>query len=838
MVDRQASDPFECRRSAGDVVDAAWHLAYNSLIARADVARHPKWGDDLVMTARRIAALAAAAVFLVLGASSSARAQSSATAAKPSPASPDNYRAAVLPFVTKYCVNCHGAVKPKGGLNLTAFSDAPSVRAHRVVWDRVREYVEGGVMPPDESLQPAGEEVGAVVQWIKGVLKPEECGRTFDPGRVTIRRLNRSEYNNTVRDLIGIDFHPADDFPSDDVGYGFDNIGDVLTMPPILIEKYLAAAEMISEEAIMVEPTGRGLVKSYTAATMSSDSGGFVRGDGTLGLGSAGEIAVTHVFPRNGHYIIRVRASGDQAGPEPVKIEVRVDGKGLKKFDVTAPAGKFQDVQFKQNLRGGTRRLAVAFLNDYYKPDHPDPKQRDRNFILESIEVEGPLYSAGDALPESHRRIIFRTPRTKSEVPATAQVILERFASRAFRRPVTSGELTRLVKLVELAVGNGDRFERGIQLAVEAILVSPEFLFRVELDSRGKKIAARGSSITGGQWIGDFELASRISYFLWSSMPDDELWRATVDGTIRTPAVLEKHVRRMLRDPKAQALVDNFAGQWLQLRNLRTINPDRGTYPTFDEPLRQAMIKETELFFAAVARGDLSLLDFLDADFTYVNERLAKHYGIAGVKGDQFRRVKLKDRNRGGLITQASILTVTSNPTRTSPVKRGKWVLEQLLGTPPPPPPPNVPTLPDDQKALTAATMRLRLEQHRAKASCAVCHSKLDPLGFGLENFDGVGGWREQDSGSAVDSSGTLPSGESFRGPSELKTILKARTPQFVRCVSEKMLTYALGRGLEEHDRCAVDQIVKSLEADKYRFSTLVLAIIKSDPFHKRRDPE
>ena len=321
-------------------------------------------------------------------------------------------------------------------------------------------------------------------------------------------------------------------------------------------------------------------------------------------------------------------------------------------------------------------------------------------------------------------------------------------------------------------------------------------------------------------------------------MPDDELWRVTVDGSLRSPEVLDKQVRRMLRDPKSQALVDNFAGQWLQLRNLRTVNPDRGTYPNFDEALREAMIRETELFFAAVMRGDLSLLDFLDADFTYVNERLARHYGIPGVKGEQFRRVKLKDRQRGGLVTQASILTVTSNPTRTSPVKRGKWVLEQLLGTPPPPPPPNVPTLQEDQKVLTAATVRLRMEQHRAKASCAVCHSKLDPLGFGLENFDAVGGWRDKDGGAAVDSSGTLPSGESFRGPGELKTILKAHTHQFTRCLTEKMLTYALGRGLEEHDRCAVDQIVKTLEADRHRFSTLILAIVKSDPFQKRRDPE
>jgi Protein of unknown function (DUF1592)/Protein of unknown function (DUF1588)/Protein of unknown function (DUF1585)/Protein of unknown function (DUF1587)/Protein of unknown function (DUF1595)/Ca-dependent carbohydrate-binding module xylan-binding/Planctomycete cytochrome C len=751
---------------------------------------------------------------------------------------PGAFRDLVLPLLAKYCTSCHGPSKPKGGLNLAVLNDESTARSRRKTWERIREYVEGGVMPPEERPQPSREEVGQLTNWIKSAVKPEECGRTFDPGRVTIRRLNRAEYNNTIRDLIGIDFHPADDFPSDDVGYGFDNIGDVLSMPPILMEKYLAAAESISEEAIVVEPTGKGLIKSYTSATIAADAGGSPGGDGSLVLASEGEIAVLHPFPRNGHYVIRVRAAGDQAGSEPVRMQVRVDGKAIMKFDVTAPSGQFRDFQLKQNLRGGPRRLSVAFLNDYYEPNSPDPKQRDRNLIVESIEVEGPLYSPGDPLPESHRRIIFRTPKAKTEVPVAARAIVEKFASRAYRRPATASELAKLGKLVDLVIQNGDRFERGIQLAVQAVLVSPEFLFRVELDSRATRITGNAGVVAGGLWIGDFELASRLSYFLWSSMPDDELWRAAVDGSLRSPEVLDKHVRRMLRDPKAQALVDNFAGQWLQLRNLRSVNPDRNTYPNFDEALRQAMIRETELFFGAVMRGDLSLLDFLDADFTFVNERLARHYGIPGVKGAQFRRVKLNDRHRGGLVTQASILTVTSNPTRTSPVKRGKWVLEQLLGTPPPPPPPNVPTLQEDQKALTAATVRLRLEQHRAKASCAVCHGKLDPLGFGLENFDAVGGWRDKDGGTAVDSSGTLPSGESFRGPAELKRILKTHTGQFTRCLTEKMLIYALGRGLEEYDRCAVDQIVKSLEADRYRFSTLILAIVKSDPFQKRRDRE
>ncbi len=693
-------------------------------------------------------------------------------------------------------------------------------------------------MPPDERSQPSRDEIGGLIRWIKSALKPEECGRTVDPGRVTIRRLNRVEYDNTIRDLLGVDFHPADDFPSDDVGYGFDNIGDVLSMPPILMEKYLAAAEAISEEAVVVASSARGQVKTYDSATLGPDAGGSPRDDGGMVLTSASEIGVTHPFPRSGHYVIRVRASGDQAGPEPVKMAVRIDGKNLKTFPVTAESGKFQDFQFNQNLKGGPRRLSVAFLNDYYKPDDPDPKKRDRNLIVESFAVEGPLYTAGDPLPESHRKIVFRTPKSKSDSSAAAKAVIERFASRAFRRPVSESEQMSLVKLVDLAIQHDDSYERGIQLAVQAVLVSPDFLFRVELDSRGAKVRPRAGVPSGGQLIGEFELASRLSYFLWSSLPDDELWGAALRGSLRSGDVLDKQVRRMLHDPKSQALVDNFAGQWLQLRNLKSVNPDRGRFPAFDEPLRQAMVRETEFFFGSVMRNDFSILDFLDADFTYVNERLARHYGIKGVQGEQFRRIKLKSRDRGGLITQASILTVTSNPTRTSPVKRGKWVLEQLLGTPPPPPPPNVPTLKEDQKALTAATLRLRMEQHRAKVSCAVCHSKLDPLGFGLENYDAVGAWRDQDAGAAVDSSGVLPSGESFRGPAELKAILKARSPEFTRCLTEKMLTYALGRGLEEYDRCAVDQIVKSLAANRFKFSALVLGIARSDPFQRRRDPD
>ncbi|MDR3638660.1 MAG: DUF1592 domain-containing protein, partial [Isosphaeraceae bacterium] len=396
--------------------------------------------------------------------------------------------------------------------------------------------------------------------------------------------------------------------------------------------------------------------------------------------------------------------------------------------------------------------------------------------------------------------------------------------------PVTPAEVARLMKFVDLAQESGDSFERGIQLMVEAVLVSPQFLFRVELGGR-----KRPGEPTGAQPISDLELASRLSYFLWSSMPDEELYQLALSNKLRQADNLERQVRRMLRDRKAKALVDNFADQWLQVRNLKNVNPDKGRFPNFDEPLRAAMLKETELFFESVVHEDRGVQDLIDANYTYVNERLAQHYGIPGIKGEQFHRVSFKDGARGGILTQASILTITSNPTRTSPVKRGKWILEQILGTPPPPPPPDVPELKEDQAVAATGSLRQRMEQHRANPNCASCHARMDPLGFGFENFDAIGAWRDKDGNFPIDASGTLPSGQSFRGVRELKAVLQSRQREFTRCLAEKLLTYATGRGLEYYDRCAVDRVVEATVRDKGKFSRLVLEVVQSDPFQKRR---
>jgi hypothetical protein len=751
-------------------------------------------------------------------------------------AAPPSFATQAGPFLTKYCIGCHSGAKPKADLNLKAFSDEGAVVRARKLWVRLKDYVESGEMPPeDEEIQPSQEEVEKFLGWVDTTLSKVDCTSQADPGRVTIRRLNRAEYNNTIRDLVGIDYQPADDFPSDDVGFGFDNISDVLTMPPILFEKYLEAAEKIAEQAIVAGPSGsKGPIKSWEVEDLPDSAGGQKFGDGSRTLSSTGSITTTHVFPRDAEYILRARAFGQQAGAEPAKMAFLIDGKALKTVDVTAVEKEPKLYEHRVKLRGGTRRFGMAFTNDYYNEKDPDPKNRDRNLVVDFLEVQGPVSTGDGPRPESHRKIIFKTP-TKANKPEVAREVVERFATRAYRRPVSPGEVARLVKFVDLAEQNGDSFERGIQLAVQAVLVSPQFLFRVELDSRPRQ-PRRGTpqpNQAQGFPIGEFELASRLSYFLWSSMPDDELAGLAVLGKLREGDNLEKQVRRMLHDPKAKALVENFADQWLQIRNLKTVNPDRGRFPNFDEPLRSAMLKETELFFEAVMKEDRSVLDLLDADFTFVNERLAKHYGIPGVKGDDFHRVKLTDGKRGGVLTQASVLTVTSNPTRTSPVKRGKWILEQILGSPPPPPPGDVPEL-DNQAKLTG-TLRQRMIQHRENPSCASCHARMDPLGFGFENFDAIGAWRDQDGGQPVDASGELPSGQTFKGPRELKAVLKAREKEFARCLAEKMLTYALGRGVEYIDTCAVDKIVDGTAKSRFRFSQLVLEIVKSDPFQKRK---
>jgi mono/diheme cytochrome c family protein len=736
------------------------------------------------------------------------------------------FETAVLPLLKTYCFDCHGDGARKGDLSLDPYTNLGTVRADRKTWEHILQNVRSAQMPPPKKkAQPTPAERERLVQWIEDELFPVDCNNP-DPGRVTLRRLNRTEYNNTIRDLVGVDFHPADDFPQDDVGYGFDNIGDVLSMPPVLLEKYMAAADAILEEALVTEdPTVRRTTRlepDQIEATTQVES----RNNSWFAVTKEGDVHSRVKFRATGEYILRVRAAGEQAGPDPVKMALAVDDRDLATIVVPEQRKEAKVHEARFTVDRGAHKVAVRYLNNYFNAKEPDPKKRDRNLLLQWIEIEGPFNPGPQTLPETHRRIFVREPG-RGDGRSAAREILQRFARRAWRRPVEGVEISRLLALYDLARKEGETFEKAVRVGLQATLVSPHFLFRGELQpdpDNPQKVRP----------VDEFAMASRLSYFLWSTMPDEELFRLAESGRLRRN--LDAQVARMLRDPRARALVDNFVAQWLQIRNLEVVNPDRKLFPAFSDDLRRDMARETTLFAEHILREDRSVLEFIDSDYTFLNERLARVYGIEGVTGAEFRRVALQDHRRGGVLTQGSILTITSNPTRTSPVKRGKWVMETLLGTPPPPPPPNAPPLQIDPEHPLKGTLRQRMEQHRANPACASCHEGMDAIGFGLENYDAVGGWRTSETGVTIDPSGKLSTGDAFQGPVDLKQILTSqRRADFLRCLTEKMLTYALGRGIEYYDRCAVERIQARLERENYRFSSLVRGIVESVPFQRRR---
>ncbi|MCS7469984.1 DUF1592 domain-containing protein [Stieleria sp. ICT_E10.1] len=596
----------------------------------------------------------------------------------------ENFQTNIAPFLENHCVVCHSGDDFEGEVSFDRFDDSANIQDNYDFWEKVLRLVVEHQMPPADQTQPTDDEIASLGRAIEFEFDAFDCTSVKRPGRVTIRRLNKSEYNNTIRDLLGLDLRLADNFPSDDVAHGFDNVGDVLTIPPILFEKYLEAAATIAEKAL------------------------------------ADEQAKKRVLPREA-------ASDDE-------------------------------------------QVAVAREN------------------------------------------------------------VRQFASRAFRRPITEDESERLFGIMRNAFERGAPRDEIFQTVVAAILIHPNFLFRVERDPDP-------DDEDGIRTLDGYELATRLSYFLWSSMPDERLFNLAASGELTNKDVLSAEVKRMLADPKSRALVDNFAGQWLQLRDVSLLMPDPVRFPDFDEPLRQAMRRETETFFEQLIRQDRSVLEFLDADYTYVNERLARHYGIDSVQGETFQQVSLP-AGRRGVLTHSSILMLTSNPTRTSPVKRGKWILENFLAEPPPPPPADVPDLEEGGEVL--GSLREQMEQHRANESCAVCHRKMDALGFGMENFDAVGAYRERDGAYEIDASGELPGGVEFDGADELMQILvQEKRQQFCKCLASKLLTYALGRGLTSYDRCTVNSALAAMENDGYRFSSLVQAIVTSDPFtmrEKKRD--
>ena len=935
-----------------------------------------------------------------------------------------NFDSTVQPFLAKTCYGCHNEKLRSGQLDLTPYKTRAAIAADPDRWELILKRLKAGDMPPQPMPRPNEAELHTATTWIEGELDRVSQAKP-DPGRVTARRLNRAEYNYTVRDLLGVDFRPADDFPQDDTGYGFDTIGDVLSLSTVQMEKYLSAAEMVARTAVYGPQNTKPTMSRYQASGRrrpgDPDNLFFnthpwmsVLNYDETGLSMANAFHVPHYFPATAEYVIRATPDNGSRPPgsEALEMAAFVDGKVVGTSSIDGQLeGKTQE--FHTRITEGEHWIAVGFPRQFEglpvayggknpskrpvpvggrrggggrglsgapggggrglsgapggggtlagapgggtpqsalpNPSNPgaagataavpitpaaagttaaitgalpgDPGlvappgagrggrdganagnannfsgttaavtgapssdrglpappgagrggrgganagnannnddaastvfftpagappgtrlQRPDNMGLQSIEIGGPHNPEAHPSAESLKNILV----CDIHAAGCDRTIVTNLARRAYRRPVTPQEVNELVAQMARVKQRGDSPEEQLVVGIEAILVSPNFLFRIEKDHIPKATAAAAavaakpsttSTVSDSHYLSDFELASRLSYFLWSSMPDDDLLRAAERGTLRRPEVIEAQVRRMLQDPKISRLVENFGGQWLQFRGLESHQPDYYLYPAFDNYLRISMLRETQTFIENVIPEDRSVLDFLDADYTFANEYLGQYYGLRDVKGPEFRKVSLANTPRRGILGQASMLTMSSYGNRTSVVLRGKWVLENLLNAPPPPPPPNVPDL--EQTNLGAdATLRQRMEVHRANTVCASCHAKMDPIGFGLENFDAIGNWREKDGKSPIDAAGTLPDGRTFNGPVELAKMLRSQSGAFAECMAEKMTIYAIGRGLEAYDRPALKKIGAGVGAGQYRFSSLVLEIVKSLPFQMRR---
>ena len=798
-------------------------------------------------------------------------------------------------FITQYCVTCHNQGLQTGGLVLET-ANLGDVGADAETWEKVVRKLHGGLMPPPGAPRPDRTTSEAFASWLEAQLDRAAAARP-DPGRTeTFHRLNRAEYRNAVRDLLGLDLDVASLLPADGSSYGFDNIAGVLQVPPTLMERYLTAARNISRAAVGAPPSAPNYDVFRVPADLPQDD----RIEG-LPFGTRGGTLIRYNFPGDGEYAIRVRLAREAVGAGgvdvprydvPQHLEVALDGEPLQVFTLPAtdraalaprvrnprpgpdqardeppppPAPRRYrqadrslvdaDWQVRFFAEAGPRNVSVTFLNrvpalleSLNEPYlHPYPAGGEtlwgsrKGAYLSRVDISGPFEVRGRGDTPSRQRIFQCYPVDAAEEPACARTILSTLTRRAYRRPVTAADLEGPLRFYEQGHATGG-FEAGIELAIRRLLVSPEFLFRTEADPPDVASGPRSPAVYD---VSDVELASRLSFFLWSSIPDDELLDLATQGRLKDPVVLQAQVRRMLADRRSQALVDNFVGQWLYLRNVPALTPDLYTYPDFNEGLRRAMKRETELFFEHILREDRSVLDLLTADYTFLNESLAKHYGIPNVHGDTFRRVTLPENSvRGGLLGQASILAVTSLANRTSPVVRGKWILENILGSPPPEPPADVPALPEEAGDGPAAmTMRQRIAEHRENPVCASCHSLMDPLGLGLENFDATGRWREVEatgdaraaSFAPIDSSGAFPDGTEFGTVPELRQALMARSDRFVATMAEKLLTYALGRGLEHYDAPTVRAIAREAAHSEYRLSALVLGVAKSVPFQMRR---
>ena len=748
-------------------------------------------------------------------------------------------------LLDKYCATCHNERLKTGGLVLDKLDvSKPGDRAE--IWEKVAEKIRGGMMPPPGLPRPAKADLDGLATWAETELDKAYLTHS-NPGRVGLHRLNRAEYGNAVRDLLSLDVDPSELLPADDSSAGFDNIADALTVSPVLLERYLSAAWKISSVAVG-DPNITPTTQTFRVRSDASQDQ-HIEG---LPVGTRGGILVKYNFQLDAEYRFKVKFWSNTVntvrGLEfPSRVEITLDGARMKLVTIggeedanlgnTNPTASAEQIMKRVELqipvKAGPHTVTVAFLEkttgptvDILQPfgrEKLDPVNTAGIPEVDFVAITGPIKPTGSGDTPSRRAIFTCRPQATADALPCARRILTSLARKAYRRPVTDGETERLLTYYQRGRNNNGSFDAGIENALAFLLVNPQFLFRSEIDPPG---AAPGTAYR----ISDYELASRLSFFLWSSIPDAQLLTLAGQGKLKDPAILEQQVKRMLADKRADALTSNFLGQWLYLRNLKGTSPDQQIFPDFDDNLRKAFQHETELFVGSVMHEDHSVVDLINADYTFVNDRLARHYGIPNVYGDQFRKVTVPNPARRGLLGQGSVLTVSSYANRTSPVLRGKWVLTNILGTPPPPPPPNVPPF----KESASGSVRQRMEEHRANAACAACHKVMDPIGFSLENFDGIGEWRTADQGAPIDASGVLADGTTINGASDLLQFLSARPEQFVRTMTRMLMTYALGRETEYYDLPVIRSIQRDSAKQNYRFSALVLGIVNSPPFQMK----
>ena len=745
-----------------------------------------------------------------------------ALATKPDLAPRPSLQNALGPLVENFCLDCHSGEEAEAEFAFEPLLANPQVNQNRLAWQKVLKHLRGHTMPPEDAEAPSIEARSQAVAWLETELSNIDCSGPTNPGRVTIRRLNRIEYGNTIRDLLGVEFDPTETFPRDTVGYGYDNIGDVLSLSPLLVEKYLDAAEAIAAKAILTPESIQEPSHRYPAAQLQ---GGDYHED-MQKLYANGRVFTTARFLKPGNYLLRARVYAMQAGDELAKMRFDLNNQPLRTIEVADTLSDWQDYFVPFEVESGSAEIGVSFLNDLWNPEAKNPKDRDRNLYVKSLEVVGPLdlkiFEAG------RDRVISATPTPAQWQHAdqwreVATTCIRQFLSRAYRRPASDEQIERAMQLVSQSQTAGDSYQRAMQLVVKLALVSPNFLFRGELPSQE-------DNNEGPIQLDEYQLATRLSYFLWSSMPDEQLFEAAAEGTLRSQ--LDMHVQRMLASPRADQLIRNFGEQWLETRLLISHEPSAELFPEFDRQLAEDLREETFLLLQDVFRNNLPISTLLSAEYSYLNSRLASHYGFDAIQGEHFRKVTLPVNRQAGLLTHGSVLAVTSHPDRTSPVLRGKWILQHLLNDAPPPPP-VVADLAEDPESTTGKSLRQRLEIHRSTGTCNVCHQVMDPLGFALENYDPLGRWRETDGEFAIDNAGQLPDGRKFSGATGLRDLLLADLPALRKCLAEQLLIYALGRGLEYYDQCTVREIATKTLQQGDTITGIVTAIVDSAAFQQ-----